>query len=142
MHPSEARVAVTRSLAGTACWSVTALLSLALLLTPHPGRTAPAAKDFAVLGRWITDKSQPDMDYNVTAGPNGQIIVHVPAKAVGRPTGEAVTMVLVGTDQFATPKGGKVRASFKVTGPREAEFKMMINRPDAFNLTDQLLERP
>jgi hypothetical protein len=122
-------------------WSITALLLLVLLLAPRLGHAAPAAKD-DVLGRWITDKAQPDMDYTVKAGPGGKLLVEVPAKAVGRGKGETVTLDAVGPGAFATPKGGPVHASFKVTDPRHAEFKMMINRPDAFNVTDQLLERP
>ncbi|THD71530.1 hypothetical protein [Phenylobacterium sp.] len=123
-------------------WDATALLSVILLLAALPSHVAAAAKDSDVMGRWITDKNQPDMDYQVSAGPLGKLVVTVPPKAVGRAKGETVTLDRVGPDAFATPKGGKIHASFKVTGPRRAEFKMMINRPDAFNLTDQLLERP
>jgi hypothetical protein len=122
--------------------SATALLSLVLLLAPHPSRAAATVKTADVLGRWITDKAQPDMDYNVTAAPAGKIIVEVPAKAVGRPKGETVTLDPVGPGAFATPKDQPVHASFTVKGARQAEFKMMINRPNAFNVTDQLLERP
>jgi hypothetical protein len=69
-------------------------------------------------------------------------VVAVPPKAVGRLKGETVTLDRVGPGDFATPKGGKIHASFKVTDSRHAEFKMVINRPDAFNVTDQLLQRP
>lgn len=121
--------------------TVTAILSLALLLAPRPGHAA-AAKDADVLGRWISDKAHPEMDYNVKAAPAGGIVVEVPAKAVGRAKGETVTLDPVGPGAFATPKGRPVHASFTVKGPRQAEFKMMINRPDSFHVTDQLLERP
>lgn len=121
-------------------WSVTALLSLILLLAALPSYAA--AKDADVLGRWITDKNQSEMDYQLSAGPSGRLVVTVPAKAVGRVKGETITLDRIGPGEFATPKGGKVHASFKLTDPRHAEFKMMINRPDAFNVTDQLLERP
>ena len=121
-------------------WSLTALLSLVLLLAPQLGHAA--AKDADVFGRWLTAKNQPDMDYQLSAGPSGKLVVAVPPKAVGRLKGETVTLDRVGPGEFATPKGGKIHASFKITSPRHAEFKMMLNRPDAFNLTDQLLERP
>lgn len=123
-------------------WSLTILLSLALLLAAGSGHAASAGKDAAVLGRWITDKTQPDMDYTVKAGPAGKLIVEVPAKAVGRARGETLTLDPVGPGAFATPKGGHDHASFTVTGPHSAEFKMMLNRPNAFNVTDQLLSRP
>jgi hypothetical protein len=42
-------------------WSLTALLSLVLLLAALPSQAA--TKDSDVFGRWITDKTQPDMDY-------------------------------------------------------------------------------
>ena len=122
--------------------SLTMLLSLILLLAAGPGHAASPGKETDVLGRWITDKAQPDMDYTVKAGPAGKLIVEVPAKALGRAKGETLTLDPVGPGAFATPKGGPVHASFTVTGPRRAEFKMMLNRPDAFNVTDQLLSRP
>jgi hypothetical protein len=142
MRQSHSRAAVAaQPIAAGIGWSTTALPLLVLLLIPRLGQAAPAAKD-DVLGRWIADKAQPALDYTVKAGPTGRLIVEVPAKAVGRPKGETVILDPVGPTEFATPKGGKIHASFKLTGPRRAEFKMMINRPDAFNLTDQLLERP
>ena len=122
-------------------WSMTTLLFLVFLLVPGFGHAAPPAKE-DVLGRWVADKAQPDLDYTVRAGPGGKLIVEVPAKAVGRAKGETVMLDRVGPAEFATPKGGKIHASFKLSGPRRAEFKMMLNRPDAFNLTDQLLSRP
>lgn len=123
-------------------WLAAAILALAVLVAPYRSHAAVAAKDADVLGRWITDRNQPEMDYTVSAGPAGTIVVAVPGKAVGRAKGEMVALDRIGPTEFATPKGGKVRASFRVKDPRHAEFKMMVNRPDAFNLTDQLLERP
>jgi hypothetical protein len=142
MRQIHSRAAVaTRSIAAGIGWSTTTLLVLVLLLIPRLGHAAPPAKD-DVLGRWIADKAQPALDYTVKAGPDGKLIVEVPAKAVGRPKGETVVLDRAGPTEFATPKGGKIHASFKLSGPRHAEFKMMLNRPDAFNLTDQRLERP
>ena len=141
MHRAAIRaIAAHKTVSLPLAWSATALLSLVLLLMALPSRAAD--KDPTVLGRWITDKAHPEMDYNVTVGPAGKVVVAVPAKAVGRPQGESVTLDRVGPGHFATPKGGKVHASFDLSDPRHAEFKMMINRPDSFNLTDQLLERP
>jgi hypothetical protein len=142
MGQNHSRAAVaTRPIAAAIAWSITTLLLLVLLLAPRLGHAATPPKD-DVLGRWIVDKAQPDMDYTLRAGPAGKLIVEVPAKAVGRLKGETLTLERVGPTEFAIPKGGKIHASFKLTAPRHAEFKMMINRPDAFNLTDQLLERP
>jgi hypothetical protein len=142
MRQVQSRAAVaTQPTAQRAAWSMTALLLLILLLVPRLGHAAPAIKD-DVLGRWITDKAQPDMDYTVKAGPAGKLVVEVPAKAVGRAKGETVILNAVGPGAFATPKGGPIHASFTIKGPRRAEFKMMVNRPDAFNVTDQLLEKP
>jgi hypothetical protein len=141
MRESHSRAAVAaQPVAAGIGWSMTLLL-LGLLLIPRLGYAAPPAKD-DVLGRWVADKAQPDLDYTVRAGPAGKLIVEVPAKAVGRPKGESVILDPIGPTEFATPKGGKIHASFRLTGPRRAEFKMMLNRPEAFNLTDQLLERP
>ncbi|HXA38846.1 MAG TPA: hypothetical protein VNW53_07605 [Phenylobacterium sp.] len=140
MRQVKARAAAPNPTVTPLAWSVAALSSLVLLLAALPGHAATGDAD--VLGRWITGKNQPDMDYRLSAGPSGKLVVTVPAKAVGRAKGETVTLDRVGPDEFATPKGGKIHASFKVTGPGRAEFKMMINRPDAFNVTDQLLERP
>ncbi|HEX3365245.1 hypothetical protein [Phenylobacterium sp.] len=134
-------VVAARPTAQRVSLSMMTLLLLTLLLVPRLGHAAPPAKD-DVLGRWVADRAQPDLDYTVRAGPDGKLIVEVPAKAVGRPKGETVMLDRVGPAEFATPKGGKTHASFKLSGPRRAEFKMMLNRPDAFNLTDQLLERP
>lgn len=142
MNQVRSRTVASRSILAPVAWSATALLSLILLLTAMAAHAAASAKDSDVLGRWIADRNQPAMDYSVTAGPGGRIVVAVPAKAVGRAKAESITLDPVGPGSFSTPKGGKVRASFIVTAPRHAEFKMMINRPDAFNLTDQLLERP
>lgn len=142
MNQVRSRAVASRPTFAPIAWSVTALLSLVLLLAATASHAAAPAKDADVLGRWVADKNQPAMDYSVTAGPSGKIIVAVPAQAVGRAKGETLTLERVGLGSFSTPKGGKVRASFTVTGPRRAEFKMMVNRPDAFNLTDQLLERP
>jgi hypothetical protein len=143
MAPISSRtVAAPPSYGARLAWSLTMLLSLVLLWAAGPGHAASPARDADALGRWITDKTQPDMDYTVKAGTAGRLIVEVPAKAVGRARGETVTLDPVGPGAFATPKGGAVSASFTVTGPRRAEFKMMLNRPGAFNITDQLLSRP
>ena len=141
-HVRSRAAAAARPVLRAMGWSLMTLVLMVLLLAPRVGHAAPPAKAADVLGRWITDKAQPDMDYTVKAGPGGKLIVVVPAKAVGRAKGETLTLDPIGPGAFATPKGGPVHASFTLTGPRNAEFKMMLNRPDAFNVTDQLLSRP
>jgi hypothetical protein len=119
--------------------TLTAILSLAVLLAPRPSRAA----DDDVLGRWISDRNDPAMDYAVTAGgAPGAVVVVVPAKALGGKAGQLVTLRRVSAGRFESVKGSILRGSFTVTGPRRAEFKAMENTKQSFHVIDQLLERP
>ena len=120
--------------------TLTAIVSLALLLAPRPGH---AAGDADVLGRWISDKNDPALDYSLAAGPApGSFLLTVPAKALGGKSGEVVTLQRVSVGRLESVKGSILRGSFTVTGPRRAEFKAMENTKQSFHVIDQLLERP
>jgi hypothetical protein len=122
---------------------LTAIVSLALLLAPHPGHAAIAATDADVIGKWITDKSDPASDYAITAGPSaGSLRVIVPAKAVGRKVGETLTLKRVGPGEFATPNGGAIWAKFTVTKARHATFQMKQDDKQSFGIIYILLEKP
>ncbi len=119
--------------------TLTAILSLALLLAPRPSRAA----DEDVLGRWIADRNDPSMDYAVTAGgAPGAVVVAVPANALGGKAGQVVTLRRVSAGRLESVKGSILRGSFTITGPRRAEFKAMENTQQGFHVIDQLLERP
>jgi hypothetical protein len=130
--PSPLRIALAVTL--------TAILSLALLLAPRPSH---ATGDADVLGRWISDKNDPALDYSIAAGgAPGTLLLTVPAKALGGKAGEAVILQRTSAGRFETVKGSVLRGSFTVTGPRHAEFKAMENTKQSFHIIDQLLERP
>jgi hypothetical protein len=123
--------------------SVTAVLSLALLLAPHAGNAAVPAKDADVIGKWISDKNDPALDYAVAAGTaQGTLRLMVPAKAIGQAEGETVILQRAGLGEFATAKGSALRGRFVMTGPRRAEFKAMQNDKKGFHIIYQLLEKP
>jgi hypothetical protein len=120
--------------------TLTAIVSLALLLAPRPGH---AAGDADVLGRWISDKNDPALDYSIAAGTTpGSLTLMVPAKALGGKAGEAVILQRTSAGRFETVKGSVLRGTFTVSGPRHAEFKAMENTKQSFHIIDQLLERP
>jgi hypothetical protein len=131
-RPSPVRIALAVTL--------TAIVSLALLLAPRIGH---AAADGEILGKWISDKNDPSLDYSIAAGTApGSFTLTVPAKALGGKTGEAVVLQRVSAGRFETPKGSILRGSFTVTGPKRAEFKAMENTKQSFHVIDQLLQRP
>jgi hypothetical protein len=120
--------------------TLTAIVSLALLLAPRVGH---AASDTEILGKWISDKNDPAMDYSIAAGAApGSFLLTVPPKALGGKTGEMVTLQRVSAGRLESVKGSILRGSFTVTGPRRAEFKAMENTKQSFHVIDQLLERP
>lgn len=122
---------------------LTAILSLALLLAPGLGHAATAATDADVIGKWITDKSDPASDYAIAAGPAaGSLRVTVPAKAVGRKVGETVILKRVGPGEFVTPKGGATWAKLTVTEARHATFQMKHDDKQSFGIIYILLEKP
>jgi hypothetical protein len=130
--PSPLRIALAVTL--------TAVVSLALLLAPRPSH---AAGDAEILGKWISDKNDPAMDYAIAAGTApGAFVLTVPAKALGGKAGEAVILQRTSAGKFETVKGSILRGSFTVTGPKRAEFKAMENTKQSFHIIDQLLERP
>lgn len=123
--------------------TLTASLSLALLLAPRLSHAAVAATDADLIGKWIVDKNDPANDYAVAAGPSvGTLRVMVPAKAVGRKVGETLTLKRVGPGEFATPKGGGIWAKFTVDKPRHATFQMRQDDPKSFGIVYILLEKP
>jgi hypothetical protein len=120
--------------------TLTAIVSLALLLAPRIGH---AAGDTELLGKWISDKANPALDYSIAAGAApGSFVLTVPAAALGGKAGEAVVLQRTSAGRFETVKGAILRGSFTVTGPRHAEFKAMENTKQSFHIIDQLLERP
>lgn len=120
--------------------TATVIVSLALLLAPRVGH---AAGNGEILGKWISDKNDPALDYSIAAGAGpGNFVLTVPAKALGGKAGEAVVLQRVSAGRFETPKGSILRASFTVTGPKHAEFRAMENTKQSFHVIDQLLERP
>jgi len=138
-----ARAATASPLIAAIAWSLTALLSLVLLLTPQAGRAAPAAKEVDIAGKWMVDRSQRDLDYVVVAGATpGTYTLTLPAKAVGRNKMQPVGLQRVGPGRYETVKGSEMRGSFTVSDPRHAEFKGMQNTKQSFGIVDQLLERP
>jgi len=124
-------------------WSVTALMSLALLLAPHPVRAAGPARVADLVGKWVADKNDPASDYVVAAGPSADtLLITAPAKSVGRPVAQTFTLQQVAPGEFATAKGAPVRVTFKVTSPRHASFHRLENNPKSFGITYILLEKP
>ncbi|MGZ3378589.1 MAG: hypothetical protein ACXU8S_18490 [Phenylobacterium sp.] len=120
--------------------TLTVIVSLALLLAPRPSH---AAGDAEVLGKWISDKNDPAMDFTMAAGTApGTFLLTVPAKALGGKAGESVILQRTSAGKFETMKGSILRGSFTVTGPKHAEFKAMENTKQSFHIIDQLLERP
>ncbi len=120
--------------------TLTAIVSLALLLAPRPSH---AAADTELVGKWISDKNDPAMDYSIAAGTApGAFVLMVPAKALGGKAGETVILQRTSAGRFETVKGSVLRGSFTVTGPKHAEFKAMENTKQSFHIIDQLLERP
>ncbi len=120
--------------------TLTVIVSLALLLAPRIGH---AAADTEILGKWVSDKNDPALDYSIAAGTTpGSFTLTVPAKALGGKTGEAVILQRTSAGRFETVKGSILRGSFTVTGPRHAEFRAMENTKQSFHVIDQLLERP
>lgn len=120
--------------------TLTAILSLALLLAPRPGH---AAGDADLLGKWISDRDDPALDYSIAAGAvPGSFVLMVPAKALGGKAAEAVILHRTSAGRFETAKGAVLRGSFTVTGPKHAEFRAMENTKQSFHVIDQLLERP
>ncbi|HZZ30668.1 MAG TPA: hypothetical protein VFE10_01645 [Phenylobacterium sp.] len=119
------------------------ILSLAILLTPHPGHAAVAATDADVIGKWITDRNDPTSDYVIVAGPTADSLrVLAPAKAVGRKVGETLTLQRVGPGEFATPTGGAIWAKLTVTKARHATFQMKQDDKTSFGIIYILLEKP
>ena len=132
--PSPLRIALAVTL--------TAILSLALLLAPRPSR-AGADADADLLGKWISDKNDPALDYSIATGTSaGTLLLMVPPKALGGKAGETVILQRVNAGKFEAVKGSLLRGSFTVTGPRHAEFRAMENTKQSFHIIDQLLERP
>lgn len=120
-----------------------AVLSLALLLAPQPTHATAASPDSDLVGKWVADKSDPAMDYAVAAGPSANTLrIVVPAKSLGRPVGETLTLQRVAPGEYATAKGAPIRATFKVTGPRHASFHRLQNDKKSFGVTYILLEKP
>ena len=140
MTKPQSRAAAAPPLRFALAMTLTAIVSLALLLVP---RITHAAGDADLLGRWISDKNNPALDYSVTAGTTpGSFVLMVPAKALGGKAGETVILQRTSAARFETVKGAILRGSFTVTGPRHAEFKAMENTRQSFHIIDQLLERP
>ena len=120
--------------------TMTVIVSLALLLAARPSL---AAGDAEILGKWISDKNDPALDYAMAAGAApGAFVLTVPAKALGGKAGETVLLQRTSAGRFETVKGSILRGSFTVTGPKHAEFKAMENTKQSFHVIDQLLERP
>ena len=113
------RAAVATSLnRAVVAWITTGLLALALLLAPHSGHGAVPSTDADVLGKWISDKNDPAMDYAVAPGPaKGTYRLMVPAKAIGRAEGETVILQQTGPGEFATVKA---RMTHSASGGRES----------------------
>ncbi|HZZ67564.1 MAG TPA: hypothetical protein VFE18_05270 [Phenylobacterium sp.] len=141
--PSPRAVAAPSPLHVVLAMTLTVIVSLALLLAPRLGHAAPAGGDAAVLGKWISDKNDPAMDYSVAAGTAaGTLRLIVPPKALGRKTGETVVLKRVSPTRFESVPDSILRGSFTLTGPKRAEFRAMENTPKSFGIVDQLLERP
>lgn len=143
MPPRASRAAVAPSparawLAGC----LTVVLSLVLLLAPHAGQAAPATADAGLFGVWMTDKADPSRDYVLAPGPSaGTLRVTVPAKVVGRPVAETLTLQRVSPTEFTTPKGAPVRATFRLTQPRHATFSRVQDDAKTFGIGYNLLEK-
>ena len=123
-------------------WSAGVALLLAAVMTPHAGQAAPPAVEADLVGAWMTDKNDPGGDYLVELGPSADALrITVPAKVLRRPLAETLTLERIGPREFSTPKGGSVRATFKVTQPRHATFRRVQDDPKSFNMGYNLLEK-
>ena len=138
------RAAVATSLnRAVVAWITTGLLALALLLAPHSGHGAVPSTDADVLGKWISDKNDPAMDYAVAPGPaKGTYRLMVPAKAIGRAESETVILQQTGPGEFATAKSSVLKGRFIMTGPGRAELKAQQDDKKGFHVIYQLLEKP
>lgn len=122
--------------------TLTAIISLALLLAPRLGHAAVTVTDAEVIGRWIVDKNDPGGAYLVAAGPSaGTLRVTVPAKAIGKPVAETLLLQRVAPDSFATAKGASISAKFKVTKPRNAQFSLYRDDKKGVGFVFILLEK-
>jgi hypothetical protein len=143
MPPTASRAAVAPSpariwLAG----ALTVILSLALLLAPRLGHAAPAPADAGLLGVWMSDKADPSRDYILAPGPSaGTLRITVPAKVVGRPVAETLTLQRISPTEFTTAKGAPVRATFRLTQPRHATFSRVQDDSKTFGIGYNLLEK-
>ena len=120
-------------------WGAAAILSLMLVLAPHPGHAATfSAKDSDAIGTWVGDAKDPANHYEVVAGPRpGEFQLISPDMLKVPP----ITLHRITENAFASASGTTPIAKLTLTAARHARVKVHEDSKKRFTFTYLLLDK-